>query len=180
MINLLPQRQKEELKEEESRKLIIVWAVFVCFFAVSFVSILLSIRNYISGKIDFQKIALEQKEEELENPQIQSLRKNLVSFNATLSDLEAFYRDQAEFSETLISLSRIVPANIYLANISFSKKDGGATCNISGFSPDRKSLLELKNNLEKTFQEINFPQSNWLEPEDINFTASLKIDGKKE
>jgi len=159
-----------------------ILGTLVLIFFICFSLILLSIKIFISGEVETQKILVEQKEKELLTPQMQTLQQNLTAFNRTLFQLESFYQNQFKTTETLEKISMVFPLGIYLTNLSISpeaKKGGGwqANCNISGFSPSREKLLELKENLEKegSFQEVYFPPVSWMKAASINFTASFKL-----
>jgi len=52
---------------------------------------------------------------------------------------------------------------------------------LSGFSPDRNSLVTFKSNLEKetAFKNIVFPPENWLEAKNISFSINLEYEFNK-
>ncbi len=182
MINLLPSEYKKEIIQEESWKLIMNWGMLILAFLVCFSLILFSIKIFIFGEVEAQKILFRQKEEELQTPQMQSLQRSLVDFNQTLFNLNSFYKNQFRLSEPLEKVSAVFPSGVYLTNLSVSphpetEEGYRATCNLSGFSPTRDKLLALKENLGKEgyFEEIDFPPANWMKAASINFTASFKV-----
>ena len=65
MINLLPSQEKEEIKQEENFKLILILGIIFLFFLISFSLILTSINIYISGEAKVQKILYQQREKEV-------------------------------------------------------------------------------------------------------------------
>jgi len=182
MINLLPPQEKTNLQKEENWKLTMILGILVLVFLICLFLILFSIKIFISGEIEVQKIIFSQREEEFKNPQMQNLQKNLNSFNRTLSQLDSFYQSQPNLTGILEKFSKTFPTRIYLTNLSLSPrlKDGEErqlTCDISGYSPTREILLEFKKNLEKEeqFEEVYFPPANWVQSKDINFTVSFKV-----
>ncbi|MFH1582205.1 MAG: PilN domain-containing protein [bacterium] len=180
MINLLPPEAKKDLKEEENWKLYITLSFLILVFFISFSLILFSVKNFIGGESESQKILLEQRENEFKSPQRHNLQINLMNFNNSFIQIDKFYKEQFSSAELLAKISSIVPAGIRFTNLSISKSEGKAeeiNCSISGFSPDRDTLLSFKENLEKeeNFGEINLPPSNWVKPVDINFTINFKI-----
>lgn len=180
MINLLPPENKKELRREENFKTTIIVGILVMVSLVCFSLILLSIKEFIAGEIKVQQILTSQKEAELATPQMQVLQENLTSFNKELSDLKSFYEKQFSYSLALERISSAIPSGIYLTNLSLSPspKERQFSCNISGFSPDRDKLIELKERLEKEsyFKEVVFPTTNWVKAADISFTASFKLN----
>jgi len=180
MINLLPPKEKEEILKEENWKLLMILGMTLLFFLISLLLILFSIKIFVTGEVEAQKIIFAEREEEFKNTQMQNLQNNLTAFNKKLSQLDSFYQNQSNFSEILEEISKTLPSGVYLNNLSIVSRGGkneGSGCSISGFSPSRQILLVLKDNLEKekNFQEVYFPPSNWVKPADINFTISLKI-----
>lgn len=180
MINLLPPQQKKELKEEKSFKLTLIIGVLLSVFLVYLCLTLFSIKVYVSGEVRAEEILFSQKEKEINTPQAQTLQKNLISFNQTLSRLYNFYENQILFSDILKKISETLPNGVSLTSISISPVllagDWKMGCDLTGFSSTRETLLLLKENLEKekSFGEISFPPTNWVKPTDINFTVNFK------
>lgn len=181
MINLLPPQEKELLSQEYKWKLLLILGGLILTFFICFSLILLIINILISGSVGVQKIILDQQENALKNPQIQTLKENLISLNQTLSQLDFFYQNHFEPVEVLEKISKAIPSGIYLTSLSVvpsvAKEDNKTVCNLSGFVPTRDILLEFKENLEKEefFEEVYFSPTNWVKPTDINFTVSFKI-----
>lgn len=180
MINLLPPKEKEEILQEENWKLFMILGMLLLIFLVSLLLILFSIKIFIIGEVDVQKILFAEREKEFKNTQMQNLQNNLTDFNKKLSQLDSFYQNQSNLSEILEEISKTLPSGVYLNNLSVvpqKEEDAGFICNLSGFSSDRQTLLTLKGNLEKekNFQEVFSPSSNWVKPTDINFTVNFKI-----
>ena len=180
MINLLPPEAKKDLKEEENWKLYLTLSFLIFVFFISFSLILLSVKNFISGESESQRILLEQGERELINPQLNNLQINLVNFNNSFLKINKFYKEQFNSAEILTQLSEIIPTGIRFTNLSISrsgKEMNEINFSISGFSSDRATLLIFKEKLEKeeNFEDINFPPSNWANPIDIDFNINFKI-----
>jgi len=179
MINLLPQKEREELLQEEKFKLILILGiVFVAFF-LSLALILFSIRISISKDVEIQKMILAEKEK------VASLNQDLETeikySNSTLSKLDSFYGNQISLIEILEKISTTLPSGTYLTNFNFTltqkEEKGVARISLSGFCPNRETLLSFKSNLEneKNFSDIYFPPENWVKPKDITFTVNLTI-----
>lgn len=180
-INLLSPQTKMELKLEEKWKLAMLLGLLFLLFLVCLSLILISINIYISGEVASEKILLEQREKEFKTPQTQTLQKNLITFNQTLSQLDAFYQSQFDISDVLEKVSELLPSGTYLTNLScipqVPTKDGWETaCSISGFCPSREALLDFKAMLEKedSFGEVSFPPASWVKPTNINFSVTFK------
>ncbi len=180
MINLLPPQNKEEILQEENWKLLMILGMHLLFFFISLLLILFSVKIFITGEVDVQKILFAEREKEFKNTQMQNLEANLTTFNTNLNQLDSFYQSQLNLTEILEKISKTLPVQIYLTNLSIipqGRKGEMINCSLSGFSPDREILLQFKENLEKEtqFQDIYFPPSSWVKAMDINFTISFNV-----
>lgn len=179
MINLLPQREKEILIQEENWKLVLILGIIFLAFLVSLALILFSIQIYISGQIEAQKILFSQKKGE--SSQIQDFQEKIKFSNLSFSKLNSFYQEVFNGSEILEKISQALPSGTYLTNFTLStvtkKEEYPVQTSLSGFSVNRETLLEFKKNLEsqELFKEVYFPPSNWVEPINIDFSVNFKI-----
>jgi len=179
-VNLLPQEEKELLVQEEKWKLILILEIILLAFFISLALILFSIKTYISGQVEAQKILLSQKE--LDAPHIQQLEKNIKDNNLIFAQLHSFYQERISVTGALEKISQVLPEKLYLSTLNFTvltsqQSKYSAQISLSGFAPTRELLLEFKERLEgqEHFKEVYFPASNWLKPTDINFSVSFKI-----
>jgi len=179
MLNLLPQKEKEELIQEESFKLVLVLGILILIFLICLSLILFSIGISIGGQLAIEKALLSQKETEISH--LRDLEKEIKNLNLTFSKLDSFYQKNPNFVKILEITSKTLLPGTYLTSFNFNplakdKKYLGEVI-LNGYSPTREILLEFKKNLEQEelFQEVYFPPANWVEPTDINFTVNFKI-----
>lgn len=182
MINLLPPIEKSKLLLEEKRKMFIILWFLVLFFFLSFSLILTAIKFYISGQAETQEIVFESLKKEAKMAEARGIQKEIDLADAVLSDLKDFYKEKIYLYQVLEKISNIMPQGAYLNNLSivyyFDKEgEAGFRVNLAGFSPNRKTLFDLKNNLEKEtdFKEVYFPPINWVKSNDIDFSLNFKI-----
>ena len=177
MINLLPPKQKEELREEKTLSLVLILGTVILAFLVSFGLILLAIKTYFAADLKEQKTYFEQKEKELESPAFQESEKKIKEYNLVLSQLEDFYKNQPDLTLFLQKVFEIFPKDIYLTGLNFDSKTSQVS--LSGFSPASENLVRLEKNLENTkeIKEVVLgPADWWLKPANINFTIDFKIE----
>ncbi len=178
MINLLPPKQKEELSLKEYFNLILIWEILIFSFLVSLALILFLVKISIEKDLEITKILLAEKERGASlNKEFQE---KINAFNLRLSALNSFYQNKINLTETLEKISKNLPEKSYLVNFNLTQqleKERGWQIALSGFSPDRKSLLLFKENLEseKSFSEIYFPPENWVKAENIDFWVNFKL-----
>ncbi len=178
MINLLPPAEKAAISQEENWKIVITYGITLVSFLISFGLILLAINFYISGQVENQKSYTKKTEQGTQTAEKKDMLEKSAQLNKTFAGLYTFYQKQPVFSELIEKVSRSLPFDIYLTNLSIAASPGWrAVFTISGYSPTRESLLSLKNNLEsqEDIGEIIFPPSSWVKPADINFNVSFKI-----
>ena len=175
MINLLPLRYKEQLKQEENRKLVLISGIIFLIFLISLILILFSIKLHIQGQLESVKVLADLEEKTMEKSEIQILKGKINLSNQNLSKLKSFYKKQVSSVDILEKIFNTVPAEIYLTAFSWQKNTSQVT--ISGFSPHREILFVFQQNLEQTeeFTEIIFPPQNWIKSTDIDFHVSFKI-----
>lgn len=179
MLNLLPQQQREELKEEENFKLTLILGIVTLASLICFALILFSIKISIGGQLSYQKIFLEQKK--AESSQLQNLEEKMKSLNSILKELNSFYQNEVNLVEVSRLISGFLPREVYLTTLHFNKAAGlekekySGEVFLAGFAPSRETLTVFKKNLEKEFKEVYFPPENWVKPTDISFTATFKV-----
>lgn len=184
MINLLPPQFKKELSEEKNWKLTIILGILILAFFISLALILFSIKTLISTQAQYQKALLDSAEEEFKDSEFQNLEKEITFLNQTFFELDSFYRNKFSLNEILEKIPTTLPPGIYLTSFSFSpaalekREEYRFEISLTGFSPTRKTLKELEENLktQTDFKEVYFPLSNWAEPADINFYLTFKLE----
>jgi len=181
MINLLPPLEKNKALLKNKRRLIMILWILVLFSIFCFILVLLSIKFYIQGQVDSQRIVFDMAEAELEQSGAQSLQKEINSVNLKLEKLDDFYQNKVYITEVLEKISTTLPQGLHLNDLSSSSFDideeSGFRVSLSGFASNREVLFDFKENLEKdkSFKEVYFPPINWVKPVDIDFAVTFKV-----
>ena len=169
MINFLPESEKKEFLLEETKRLVLILGVLLFLFLFSLALIFLSIKIYLSGEIQSQQFLLDSERGRLETKEIKDLKEQVAISNQKLSLVDEFYSQKINLVETLHKITKNIPQEIYLTDFAYSKNT--SQISISGFSLSRDMLFQFKKNLEKDFQNVYFPPSNWVKSDDINFSG---------
>ena len=180
MINLLPPTEKDNLKNEEKRRLSFILGIFVLFFLVALSLVLFSVNIYLAGEVAGYKIIVSYEQQKSVTLAAQNIEREIGVVNQNLTELGAFYVGQPRITELLQKISEIIPEEVYLNSLSLDpSKDKKSRFQVSltGRSSTREALLGFKKSLESesNFQGVYFPPSNWVKPSDINFSASFEM-----
>lgn len=175
MINLLPPQEKERLVKKETERMVIIWGFIIAVFLVSFAMSVLFTSIQVSSRAQAQELLLEGIRKELENPSVAALKKELISANRFLTRVEPFLLKDKRVSRIFSVIASRLPPGLYVTRLSYNQP---GAISLEGFSPTRQALLIFKQNLEEEafFSKVDFPPSNWIKPEDINFVVNLNID----
>jgi len=179
MINLLPLKEKKEfLMEGTKRMVIVLWFLFL-FFLVCLALILLSIKIYLQGQIDSNKNYLANTEKEFLESESEEYRSRITEANSKIEELNSFYEKRVNFSNVLEKVSALLPADIYLTDVSLGQitedKERKIVVALSGFAPVVDDVVEFENNLKGEFENVDFPLSNWVKEKDIDIYVTFKI-----
>jgi hypothetical protein len=180
MINLLLLEEKQKLASEKKQKLVTVWGVVILFSLVCLTLILLSLKFYVLAEYSYQKDILEQSQKQNQTPDFINFSEIIKKYNATLSQIDSFYKKELYLYKALEVISRIPsPAGLYVINISLIKDDSGKIqVSMSGLSNTRDDLLAFKKNIEddKEIKKSYFPPENWVTQKNVNFSLTFEID----
>ncbi|MDI6883306.1 MAG: hypothetical protein QMC93_02425 [Patescibacteria group bacterium] len=189
-INLLPEVEKRELKQEEIWQKLLLLLILLAIFFLILIFILFSLKIYISSKTNQLKFSLQEKENEFKSSQFQNFKETINQANQELSRIEQFHQEQILISSFLEKLSQLVPKTIYFKTFFFKKivspktesgpeeeKEIGAEVHILGWAQTREDLFFFKKELEKIeeFKEVYFLPSSWTKPQDLEFSLSFKL-----
>ena len=174
MINLLPIIEKEKLLSEKNERIAIILWLLLLFFLTCSVLILFSIKTYIQTQVKSQQYLLTEVKREKNQSEIENLKEEINSINSSLTKLNSFYQNGIYFSDILEKISKTLPKELYLTNLSIVFP----SVSLSGSAPTTETLFEFKENLEKEpgFKEIFFPPANWVDLTDIDFSVTFIID----
>jgi hypothetical protein len=176
MINLLPQTQKEKLKEEKEKRILFHWLILILFFSLSLSLSLLNLKIFLSERLKKEKLNLENQEKILRL----EAKKEILETNKLISELLNFEKNQKETFKILNKILQILPSEIKVNSLSISKtvldkktKKEGFQVILNGFSPERQSLLKLKSILEDNFSQVSFPPQVWVKEKEIDFSVNF-------
>jgi len=184
MINLLPPQEKEKFLWQKREKITIIFWFFGFYFSLCLIIFLFLLNLHLENKIETQEKLLERAGRTEERIRIKKLQEEMKNANLVFSDILSFYKKKIYFSEIIEKISKKIPEQLFLTDISITlstdqKKEEKRffRVSLSGFAPNREILFKFKKNLEEEekIKEVSFPLSNWVKAKDINFFVNFSI-----
>lgn len=180
MINLLPKKDKDFIKNLERKRKRIFFEFMVTSSLLVFLLSLLAIDFNIKGEVKSQRIILTGEK----NAQALLNEKNMKESFSLINNLSRIMKEQFYMTDFLRDVSSKIPEGIYLTELngeeSYSRKKGlERSFYIKGTADNRITLFDFKESLEKEFSNLDFPPSNWIESENIEFYLNIKINNEK-
>ena len=185
-INLLPETEKKEIKLEKVCQETVILLGLILIALLFFIFILISLKFYLTEKVNsLEKIVLE-RENELKAAQILEFKKRVTTVNQNLSKIQRFWQEELSIIPLFEKFTFLTPQSIYFTSFSYQKrvqeekkeKKVFAEIYISGWAGTREELFNFKKELEKEkeFKEVYFTPASWVKPTNLDFSLSLKFD----
>lgn len=174
-INLLPEKEKTEIKYTLRYRFIILFSIwfFICF--LLFISILIFSNFYLSFQINSLGKELTVEKNFLKRKKVYDLENVSQEINQKLLKIEKIKKESRPIYDIFKSLALNLKNETKLKNIYYSSSQ--KKINLTGFALSRNDLLNLKDDLEKNkyFSSVNLPIYFLAQKTDINFSLNLKL-----
>ena len=186
MINLLPPKYRQKLREEERFRLVLLLGIILGI-ALLALSVFLLVVQVSLAK---ERLSQEFKLSFLEQKSIKegSILTEIKNQNSKLSNINSFKQGRRSLKDVFDEVGFALPQDLHLLSFSYTpvfeiKKKGGetqrtlATVSVTGKAQTREQLLLFKDALQANlfFAEVVFPPSNWVSPSDITFSFQAKL-----
>jgi len=171
-INLLPEEEKEKIRNFRMAGIIIKAGSVALFSVVIFLVFLWFCYGFVSfQKSDFEKNTQAFKKSE-EFKQTQESREILEKLSSSAALIKKNNKNSFHFFEVIKELNEIIPDGILLTNLEIDKEK----ILIKGIAKSREELLNLKNSLEQsaTFGKVDSPISNFVSSQNLEFQFSIE------
>jgi hypothetical protein len=171
-INLIPPYRKEEINESKKIKLVLRLELGIFIVAFIFFSFLFGL-NYVL-EINYKIVSnnLESGKNKNQYEKISNYEKEFENVNSEVSEILSLEKDQLYWSNVLMEISNSVFDGINITDL--STKDYAIF--LVGKADNRDDLIKFKEKLESNncFYEINFPLSNLVSKDNVDFQMDLK------
>lgn len=169
-LNIIPKALKKEIKVKQiNHNLKNIYGLIL----ISFVLILVCLSL---GKLALQnKFVSTVENTTLLTKSTENYTNQVKSINTKINLIEDIQTEHVRYSFLLNYLSSMYSEDIRFDRISIDKSQD--RMEVTGYAEKRDTLLALKEELEgnSIFTEVNFPISNFLQKEKINFQFSAKF-----
>lgn len=174
-LNLISTEQRVHL--EKKRGHLLFEKIFVFLFLLIFIASLgLGVGKHLLSDNYNQLIS------ENENQKFNSFNQDAKELNNKLNLINEIQSDYSPIAEKIDFLVKVTPENIFLANLKIEKKEENKNyywlISINGRAKTRKDLLNFQTNLNQQidgFSDIEFPISNLLKKENIDFNLTVRL-----
>ena len=177
MTNILPPKEKEYLRLEQAKKIVIILGFAAIVSLICLLLILLSIKYYILSAAGSQKFILQESEKMYQASDFAEFKNMISKNNGILPDIYTFYEKEIYFSDILNVVSQVQrPEGLYFNKIYINGEAAGKIkVIVSGFSDTRENLLLFQKRMqeEPKIKNISFSPESWINPVNISFNLSF-------
>ncbi len=173
-LNLVSAELKKQIKLQHVYKMLrranYVLIIITIFIAIVIMSAKVILQN------NFNRVVAETT---LITKNSQGFNERARNINSRLATLENVQNGFVPWSYFIEDVAKVIPDDIFLSVFKIDYKSNSLA--LRGRAISRDSLVIFKDNLEKKpyLNKINFPVSNLLEKENINFSFDVKFDLNK-
>jgi len=175
-LNLLPPQDQSNITLERITKRISNLFAWILISLLVVLVLLLGTKAYLAAQLSSVSDRVAMQQQIVSQEENKELKNRLDRLNSHLKNLVTFDAYQAEWSAALIEFAKVLPRNVSLDTFLADRTTG--QIRITGFAKSRESVLELRENLLDSdyFTNVNFPLSNLIRPNDVNFHYTFYVE----
>lgn len=173
-LNLIPPYRREEIKKAKRFRTALKWELELAAILAVFIPILFSINYILQINLSLaENNAVENGKNSSQLREIEKYDAAIKDVNTRISELGKIQAGQLRWMNFFEKLNANVPDKIALNGIAGK----GYAVSLSGRAADRDVLIAFREKLEQDecFSEINFPLSNLVAKENLDFQLDLNI-----
>lgn len=177
-LNLLPPKEKRELRFETNRRFAMFAGVSGLMVLSIFAILLFSTKLYIDIQLEPLEGAIHEERERAEAKRTEEIEKEIQKAREQISHIAAIQQGIFYWSSILKEISRFPLEGIIFSSIALGESGAEKNVKIVGYAEDRDhALLGLEEAIKShpRFYDLDSPSSNWIKERDINFVFSFKI-----
>lgn len=173
--NLLPPKQKSEIRFERTQSFIIMGIVSVFIVTFSIIALFFGMEILVENKLKIIQDQVMAKEEQIEKEKVGKLETDIKDLNRYLKRLDGIQKGHLYWSDILKNLIELVPGGVKIASLSANQED--RRIEIQGNANTRDQLLNFEENLRnsKIFEGVESPLSNIVKKENVDFEITFYL-----
>lgn len=170
-LNIISPEQKKEIKlnaiYDSIRAILVILLLILVFYSAAFIIIKKVMESYYEDTLY---------ESSLTNKSTEDYNSTSRVINEKINEIAEIQKDYFKFTDFINFISKNIDDSIQINKLMINRDTNQIL--ISGFAPNRDSLLALKEMIESldNFSEFNLPMKTLLEKENINFEINTKIE----
>ena len=181
MTNIFPPKEKQSLRLEQTKNLVIILGFVAIVSLICLIFILLSVKYYILSNVDRQKLIFQEVAKQHQSANFIEFKNVIVRYNKILPETVSFYKNEVYSSDILSVISGVErPEGLYFNKIYIDRDAPGNKTKISifGFSDTRENLLLFQKKMQEApkIKNIYFAPESWINPKDINFSFTFNFE----
>ncbi|MDP2947565.1 MAG: hypothetical protein Q8N88_05615 [Nanoarchaeota archaeon] len=176
-LNLLPIEEKKKIKLDFLQCNIIFSGLFLILLILILILILSGSLIFLNSKLySIGQETMLQQSKIVQTETVKSIERKVKELNSQLIDLDRIIKNQSNFYNVLLDIVPELLSKVEVYTIDIEKETKKIT--ITGYSSTRDDLLLIKKTLESSvkYKIADFPNSNLINPKDINFRFSLTYE----
>jgi Tfp pilus assembly protein PilN len=176
IINLLPKEEQQQLKLDiVNHQLRVFWTI-ILISIVAFVALGFGTQQYLRLSVKNVDEQIAMNKAKLESADIKALQQQVIKLNQHIKEIKTIRSQQYKWSEVLLEIARVMPAEVQLNSIKIDRATGEVI--ILGKAENRDTIIEVWSQIKKSsmFYDVNFPLPNLEQPVNGNFTYTFFIN----
>lgn len=175
-INLLPPSNLAALDKLRRRTRLAILAVLTFVLLLADLLVLLAVNLWLQGEKAVVDTSYRIVSQQSQTARHQQASQKLAAINQAVDKVLSAFQKRQLVSTILDQLIQALPSGIYL--YSFGYEQQSAQVSVTGFAPTREQLLTLREKLlgNPAFSQVDFPASNWVKAENINFFVNFQAN----
>jgi len=172
-MNLLPIKQRKRIKAQILYQNIVFSGLLLILLVLILMLVLGGLLIFLNFKYqEIEKGITDEQSRIIKTETVKSMERKVNELNKEIVSLKGIQEKQTGFYSVLVDLSENILDQVVIYTIEIDGDLNKIT--ISGFSPTREKLLVIKQKLESSYKNVDFPISNLTDPVNINFTFTYE------
>ena len=172
LLNLLPDIQKEFLRNRRRLRELLVTFLVLGMFLASFGVNSFALKSEISSRVILLTSLVDSERLNLERGGLSKVEKSVEERNLLLQTIAEFVEPgRKSFIELIDEIDSARPPEVLFTSFTYSQK----TMIVEGKASTREDLLRFRDNLKKKGLNFDFDENSWIKPVEAEFRVTFYL-----